>query len=370
MKPMRRHPEGQIDSKLGLIITGLAIATALTACNRHIARSDQSTELQFEDAPAVVEECQAIVHDAGETLVCGQPQTIATIGPNMLELLLALDVQPVGHAEYFPLPIPVFDQPARQIPYLGKRLTGQPRNIGTAHDPTLEAIAELKPDLILGDTLKNRDEYALLSQIAPTLLFTYNDADQDWQDDLQAIAQALDRTDQADTVIANFHQRQTALRAAIAPQVAQRPNALLLLSQRLDQEIRLETRHSACGGLLEDLGFQVIVPKALEDSPQASHVISLEALLQLDADLIIIESFNSEVNTNAADPVEAQLQEVKQQWRENAIAQSLPASQNGHVYFTTVYLCHALLGPIGAEIFLEQLHQQLSGGALDAKSAQ
>ena len=360
MKHMRRKGK-QPGGGLKQSTIGLAIAATLIACN-------QSAERPSKQVPTATEDCRAIVHDAGETTVCGRPQTVVTIGPNLLELLLALEVQPVGHAEYFPLPVAVFDQPVQQIPYLGKRLTSQPRNVGTAHDPALEVIAELEPDLILGDTLKNRDEYALLSQIAPTLLFTYNGADQDWQSDLQAIAQALDRTDQADTVIADFHQRKTALRAAIAPQAAQQLNVLLLLSQRLDQEIRIETRHSACGGLLEDLGFQVIAPKALEDSSQASHAISLEALPQLDADLIIIESFNSDVNANAADPIEAQLQDVRQQWRENAIAQSLPASQNGHVYFTTVYLCHALLGPIGAEIFLEQLHQQLSGEALDAKS--
>ena len=40
---------------------------------------------------------------------------------------------------------------AQQLPYLGERLTSQPCNVGTAHAPALEAIAQLKPDLILGD---------------------------------------------------------------------------------------------------------------------------------------------------------------------------------------------------------------------------
>ena len=294
---------------------------------------------------------------------------MVTLGPNLLELLLALDIQPVGHAEYFPFPIDVFDQPAQQIPYLGERLTGQPRNVGTAHDPALEVIAELKPDLILGDTLKNQDEYALLSQIAPTLLLTYDEPQKDWSADLQTVAQALNLSDRAEAVISKFQQRQMGLRQEIAKKVVQTPKVLLLLGQRLDQEIRIETRHSACGGLLEELGFEVIVPTTLKESSEESHAISLEALPQLDADLIIIEGFNSDINANAKDPIEGQLQVLKQQWQTNEIAQSLPASQNGQVYFTTVYLCHALLGPIGTEIFLEQLQQQLNAQAIDAKNS-
>ena len=346
---------GQQGSRLERIVIWLAIAATLAACN-------QSAELSPKPPLTPSEDCRVIVHDAGETTVCGQPQTVVTIGSNLLELLLALEIQPVGHAEYFPFPVPVFDQPAQQIPYLGERLTSQPRNVGTAHAPALEAIAQLKPDLILGDAFKNEDEYALLSQIAPTLLFTYDKPDKDWSVDLQAVAQALNLLDQAEAVISGFRERQIALRNAIAPQAAQTPNVLLLLSQRLE-EIRIETRHSACGGLLEELGFEVMTPEALKESPDDSHAISLEALLQLDADLIIIQGFNSEINLNTEDPIAEQLQTLKHQWRSNAIAQSLPASQHGNVYFTTVYLCHALLGPIGSEIFLEQLHQQLSGQA-------
>ncbi|MEO0827721.1 MAG: iron-siderophore ABC transporter substrate-binding protein [Cyanobacteria bacterium J06639_16] len=348
---------------LGQITLGFAIAAALITCHRHTPPVDQSAE----SPSAATEDCQVINHDAGETSVCGQPKNVVTVGPNMLELLLALDVQPMGHAEYFPFPIPAFDQPEHQIPYLGVRLIGQPRNIGTAHTPALEVIAELKPDLILGDSLKNQDEYELLSQIAPTLLFNYDDPNQDWQSDLRAIAQALNLSERAETVIVDARDRQAALRTAIAPRAAQTPNALLLLGQQLDQELQIETRHSACGSLLEALGFQVVVPEALENSREPSHAISLEALPELDADLIIVEGFNREVNLPPDDPIEGQLQAIKQQWQTNAIAQSLPASQNNRVYFTTVYLCHALLGPIGTEIFLEQLHQQLTIGANDAK---
>ena len=361
---MWRRSTKQGNRNLKPIMMGWAIAILLTVCNQPTASFQDSAESSpkpTEFSPEAESDCQIVAHDAGETQICGQPQTVVTIGPNMLELLLALDIQPIGHAEYFPSPIRTFDQPAKQIPYLGERLTGQPRNIGTAHDPSIEAIAELDPDVILGDSIKNADEYDLLSQIAPTLLLTYDDADNDWSSDLRTLATALNRINQADAVIADVREKQTALREAIAPFVLQYPHVLLLLSHHLSQSIQLETRHSACGSLLENLGFQVIVPVELKDSMQASHDISLEALTQLDADLIIVEAFNRDARATTQDPVAEQLHTVKQQWHENAIAQSMTASQEGHVYFTTVYLCHGLQGPIGTRIFIEELQQQLQG---------
>lgn len=339
----------QANSLLG---TALTLAVTLLGCNR------PSPPTQSLTAAPVSQECQFVLHDRGETEVCGEPQTIVTIGPNSLELLLALDVQPVGHAEYFSIAAQQFDQPARQIPYLGNRIAGTLANVGTAHDPSIEAIAALNPDLIIGDPFKNQDEYDLLSQIAPTLLFNYSDAERDWQSDLRALAQALDRPQQAERVIAETSDRIDQLQQAIAPLAASHPDVLLLLSEQLRQ-VEIETRHSACGSLVKELGFRVLVPPELQNSQQPSHSLSLEAGLQLDPDLIIVEGYSSDLGS-ADDPTKQQLQAVKRQWQKSAIAQSTQSSQDGKVYFTTAYLCHALLGPIGTEIFLSQLHRQLA----------
>ncbi|UJB67755.1 iron-siderophore ABC transporter substrate-binding protein [Acaryochloris sp. 'Moss Beach'] len=337
-------------ARLRLKTMGLVMALAIAggACNRPSPPTSTDPD------------CRAIAHDLGKTEVCGQPQKVVTIGPNLLELLLALEVQPIAHAEYFPFPTPQFDHPEQQIPYLGKLLTGQPKNVGTAESPSLEAIAKLKPDLILADSIKNKDEYKLLSKIAPTLLFDYSGAGSAWQPDLQALGQALQKADKATAVVADAQQQVAKLKAKFQPIVAKDPKVLLLLSEQLSQGVRLETANSACGTLLEDVGFQVVVPAALNQSPEPSHVISLESLTNLDMDWILIEGFSSQNIAKTPNPEAQQVKAIKKEWNENAIAQSLPASKAGKVYFTPVYLCHALLGPIGTEIFLSDLYQQLS----------
>ncbi len=133
--------------RLRPIIVGAASCLLFVACNSETINQQSS-----------LSNCQTVEHDRGKTQICdreaylkgNRPEQIIAIGPNILELLLALDIQPVGYADYFALPASEFDRPSQQILYLGNRITNQPVNIGSADDPALETIAQLQPDLILG----------------------------------------------------------------------------------------------------------------------------------------------------------------------------------------------------------------------------
>ncbi|MGB7440976.1 MAG: iron-siderophore ABC transporter substrate-binding protein [Coleofasciculaceae cyanobacterium] len=340
----------------------MLITTLLTiACSDQIS-SNQANNLsqRNSEASSSPKQCQSIQHALGETQVCGQPTKIVALGPNMLEILLALEVQPVGYADYFSLPYQKFDQPDQQILYLGEQVTSQPSNVGTSGDPSLEAIAKLKPDLILGGVEANNDEYALLSQIAPTLLFTYG-VDNEWEQQIQVIAKALGRSEQAERVIVSHTERLAQTREALKPVAKTYPRLLLLLSERLEQNLRIDPYNYSthCSALLEDLGFQLVFPPNSKRQKSIGGNVSLETLPQLEADLIIVQAFNRDSSNSGEDLVNHQLNQVKQQWNNNAIAQSLEASKADRVYFTSAYLCRAVPGPIGTEIFLNQLRQQL-----------
>lgn len=334
----------------------LGMLTVLTvACNN----GDRQQQDNSRSSSAT--HCQPLQHDRGETKVCGQPKKIVALGPNMLEMLLALDVRSVGYADYFPLPFSKFDRPSQQIPFLGERVTNQPINIGSADDPSLEAIARLQPDLILGDVYSNQDEYDLLSQIAPTLLFTYA-VDDEWQEQIRSIAKALGKSEQAERVIAKHTERIAQAQKALQPIVSKYPRVLLLGSERLEQGIQIDpyNHDSYCSALMADLGFQIVFPPNSEGKEAQGGNVSLELLPQLAADSIFVEAYNSNFSNPEKDVVNNQIASVKQQWNSNTIAQSLPASKSDRVYFISAYLCRAMPGPIGAEIFLDRLQQQLS----------
>ncbi|WP_225977524.1 iron-siderophore ABC transporter substrate-binding protein [Nostoc sp. CENA543] len=305
-------------------------------------------------------DCQTVRHLGGETQICGHPQRIVVLNPKMLDIVLSLNVQPIGYAEIFSNRRGDFDQPSQQIPYLGDRITQPIANLGMSSNPSLETIIKLKPDLILGDIRGNQQQYSQLSQIAPTLLFDYVGRDK-WQDSLQAIAKVLGRTDQAKKIVAAHRQQIATTRQVLAPIVKAYPKVLMVSSEQLNSSINIVTPLDFCGGLLEDIGFKLAtVSNSIPTN--ITQQISVEKLPQFDADLIIVQGYNivelSRIrNTNSF--TKSQLKSVQKSWQTNTIAQSLSASRNNRVYFIPSYICLGLPSPSGTQITLESLQEQL-----------
>lgn len=336
---------------LPTIMLGMLITFLTVSC----------TNQEQSNTKASSSQCQSVRHDRGETKICDRPQKIVALGSTMLENLLALEIQPVGYADYFSLPVSKFDRPSQQIPFLGEKVTNQPINLGSADRPSLETIAKLKPDLIIGTVEENSDKYDLLSQIAPTLLFKYA-KDDEWQQQIKIIANVLGLSDRAEGVIAKNSKRFAETKKALQPVVKTYPSMLVLGSDRLEQNLQIDpyNHDSNCSGLLEKIGFELVFPPNSNKQQSQGGKVSLEILPQLDADSIVVQGWNSDFSNPSEDLVDRQLQNVKQEWNSNAIAQSLTASKANRVYFTSAYLCRAIPGPIGTEIFLDRLRQQLS----------
>nr|WP_231747086.1 iron-siderophore ABC transporter substrate-binding protein [Burkholderia sp. BDU5] len=94
-----------------------------------------------------------------------RPVRIVVLEFMFAEDLAALGITPAGMAD--PAYYPVW------IGYDDARLAGVP-DVGTRQEPSLEAIAAAKPDLILGVGLRHAPIFDALSRIAPTVLFKYS----------------------------------------------------------------------------------------------------------------------------------------------------------------------------------------------------
>lgn len=346
-----------------LLLLSSCIAVLLTACNFKTAETtppDSKTSSSTH--------CKIARHAGGETQVCGQPQRIVVLNPKMLDILLSLNTQPIGYAEVFSNHRGDFDRPSQQIPYLGDRITQPITNLGISSEPSLEALTRLQPDLILGDSAGNKEEYTQLSQIAPTLLFEYVGSDR-WQEPLQTVATVLGGTDRAQAVLKTYAQQLETARKTLAPVVKAYPKVLMVASEELTPPVELVTSEDFCGGLIEKLGFQLVSPS--KNKPQGiTQSISVEVLPQLDADLIIVQGYNinrlSRIeNTNNFE--KGQLQSIRQAWSKNTIAQSLEASKKNRIYFIPTYICRGLPSPTGTQLALKQLQGQLSPLIVEAK---
>lgn len=118
-----------------------------------------------------------------------------------VEDLLALGIQPVGVADIGGY---------KQFVNVQLKLADTVVDVGTRQEPSLEAIAKLEPELILGVELRHEMIYDTLSSIAPTLLFNPypppngpNQLDEMEQTFL-AIADAVNRRKPGETVLQNM----------------------------------------------------------------------------------------------------------------------------------------------------------------------
>lgn len=295
----------------------------------------------------------------GKTDVCGQPKNIVVFGSSILESLLALEVQPIAYADYIASMTGEYNNPSQQIPYLGNRITGQLVNLGFAGQPEIETIIEVQPDLILG-TEYNASQYEILSQIAPTLLLTWNDAEAN----LNTIAQVVGKSENVEPLLVEWNQQITTARNNFASVVASHPEVLMLRSENLQEIYFGNQLFGSCASLVRKLGFELVaLPSFDEFNSDTPAVISVETLSQFnETDLILMfgTGFNQADQIRGTDDFEVhQLSPLKQAWAENSIAQSLDASKAGRVYFIPYVLCAGLPGPIGTELYLEELQEQL-----------
>ncbi len=316
--------------------------------------------------------CRNIKHDFGETEVCSQPQKVVALSPHTLDLLLSLGVQPAAYAA----PINLYrgdryNNPVQQIPYLGTQVTSKPTNLGSANKPSLEKLTAVNPDLIVGEA-GSKNYYSVLSKIAPTLLWNNRTVKGKWQQNIQKIAKALGREEQAQQAIENYEKQIVAARNQFAPVVAKYPRLLILGTDQLQKNISIINPDSYLGEVLQGIGFELVsLPSQKTNKPLIP--ISIETLPQLDrADIIIVLGYslsggekkqsaqNKKVKTGLYEQIENnQLQTAKQAWQGNAIAQSLSASEENRVYFATYYAWNGLSGPIGTELVIEQLREFL-----------
>ncbi|RQR39476.1 iron-siderophore ABC transporter substrate-binding protein [Burkholderia sp. Bp8994] len=105
-----------------------------------------------------------VVSQASATMPV-RPQRVVALDFMFAESVIALDLVPVGMADtaFYP----------GWLGYQSDRLA-HVADIGSRQEPGLEAIAAVKPDLIIGVGFRHAPIFAALDRIAPTILFQFS----------------------------------------------------------------------------------------------------------------------------------------------------------------------------------------------------
>ncbi len=186
---------------LFLLFLTVIIVFAIPACNSKISLLKQgepdSTIVQtgnlgFAQQPAT----KIVNHALGQVEIPLHPQRIIVLDNSfILDPLLALSTRPVGVAPCsYCVTSDILDEFIAYVPV-----------VGHWEQPSLEKILSLKPDLIVGH-IWQKQYYSLLSTIAPTVLVD-TDSEVDFKKNLKYLAEILDRSDQAEEILADYNEQ-------------------------------------------------------------------------------------------------------------------------------------------------------------------
>ncbi|MET7491059.1 iron-siderophore ABC transporter substrate-binding protein [Streptomyces sp900116325] len=210
---------------------------------------------------------RTLTHAMGTTELKSAPKRVVVLDVGEFDNVVSLGVKPVGYAP---------SEGDAAIPSYLKKDAGNPKNVGTINNLNLEAIAGLKPDLILGSQLRAADKYDQLSKIAPTVFsirpgFT-------WKENYLLNAAALDKTAKAESELEAYEKKATKLGEDIGPD-----KPTISMVRYLPDRIRLYAKASFIGTILEDAGLPR--PKNQQINDLAAE-ISPEKIDEADADWI------------------------------------------------------------------------------------
>ncbi|MEW1959462.1 iron-siderophore ABC transporter substrate-binding protein [Kineococcus sp. NPDC059986] len=308
-------------SRLALV---LSVGLLLAGCSAGTSTPEPSSSGASASAGDRVVE-----HARGRSTVPAAPQRVVVLEPLQLDTAVALGVTPVGAA----VASNVTGVPA----YLG--VGDAVQAVGTVPEPDLEAIAALRPDLVLGTQTRHGQFYDALNRIAPTV-FMASQSDP-WQDNVRLVGRALGREDRATELLDGFQDRCEEVAAAHDLDGTTTAN---LLRPRDGGTFSLYGPTSFAGSALECAGLE------LPDRDWAGGIqvdLSAERVPEAAADHLFVPAAPSALDDPAAVPALV---------RGNSAA--FPAV---HVVDTSYWISG--VGPLGGRKVLDDVDRILTTGS-------
>ncbi|WP_426310042.1 ABC transporter substrate-binding protein [Cellulosimicrobium sp. E-16] len=318
--PISRTTSSSLRARRGALAGALVLASALlAACSSGPVEPAPTATVDATAAGYAVE------HARGTAELASAPQRVVTLEPVETDTAVALGVVPVGAA--------VLSVEAGVPAYLGEDAQAI-EVVGTVPEPSLEAVAALEPDLILGTESRHADLYDQLAGIAPTVFMaTQTDP---WQENVLLVGRALGRETDAQALLDAYDERCAQL------QEDYDVSGTAQLLRPRDGIVSAYGPRSFAGSTLECVGFSTPEQDWGED---ISVDLSPERVTEAAADLVLV---------SAADPADPA-----------AVPAEIPLNAGSFPDVRVVDQSSWIsgVGPLGGQAVLDDLEQFLQDRA-------
>ena len=279
---------------------------------------------------------RTMTHFGGTTTIATAPQRVVVIATGQTDAALTLGVVPIGvaYGDDADL-VPQYVKDA--FPQYADRLAGI-ASVGSRQSPNLEAIAALRPDLILANAAAAQDIYPKLSEIAPTVLVEGTGVN--WKQDFLLLADSLGMQGRAQAFIDDFD----ADAATLGPAAGGRSVSFVRITA---DRTRIFGVASFAGFIAWDAG---LTRPASQQFDTTSQDLSGEQMQLADGDWIF---YSVQGATSEADAVQGAS-------ASNPLWQSLSGVRDGHAIVVADDPWYLNAGPTAARLVLAGLTRTLT----------
>ncbi|MGG2465815.1 ABC transporter substrate-binding protein [Streptomyces sp. RGM 3693] len=273
----------------------------------------------------------------GEVTVPNAPQRVVVLDTAELDSALTLGVTPVGATRS--------DAASGFLDYLPKDKLAGIKDVGKIGAPNLEAIAALKPDLILTNKVRDGQRYAELTKIAPTVMT--ETTGYPWKQNFAVHAAALNKIPEAKRAVAAYRTHAERVTQALGGPTKARALRTNVVRFVEGADTRIYGCQSYIGTVLDDLGTG---PTAVVNDAQNGLMVEVspELITKADADAVFYSTYGSPEKSKEAQITAGPL------WK------NLRAVKNGQSLRVDDQLWIQGIGYTAADKILDEIQQRLA----------
>lgn len=295
------------------------------------ANNEQQSSKEITPTKQAESTSYSVDHAMGSTTIKGTPEKVVILTNEGTEALLALGVTPVGAVKSWT------GDP--WYPHIAEQMEGV-TEVGTESEPNLEAIAALKPDLIIGNKMRQEAVYEQLSAIAPTVFAETLRGD--WKENFQLYAKAVNKEDKGQEVLAAYNTRIAEFKEKAGDKLNQKVSMIRFMGG----EVRIYQKDTFSGVILEEIGFAR--PESQDVDEFALRGVTKEMIPQMEGDILFY--FTYETGNGEASKLE-------QEWLNDPLFQKLQVVQKGNIHKVDDAIWNTAGGVIAANLMIDDLEK-------------
>ncbi|RHW39018.1 iron-siderophore ABC transporter substrate-binding protein [Neobacillus notoginsengisoli] len=316
------------NTKYILSLMAIFAVMMLAACG---GGNDKNNSGSKEKPKADEAKSYTVEHAMGKTTLDKTPERVVILTNEGTEALLALGVKPVGAVKSW-TGDPWYDHIKDDMK--------DAKVVGVESQVNVEAVAALKPDLIIGNKMRQEEIYEQLKAIAPTVFAETLRGD--WKENFELYSKAVNKEEKGKEVLSDYDKRIEDLKGKLGDKLDMKVSMVRFMAG----DVRIYHKDTFSGVILDELGFAR--PESQDVDDFAEKNVTKERIPAMDGDILFYFTYEEG---------DGKASQVEKQWIEDPLFKNLEVAKKGNVHKVSDTIWNTAGGVIAANLMLDDIEK-------------